>query len=83
MRLAYFRRGNIDRMDADIVLPVQTADPDRQAVERWDLAVGSSWSTAQHKHRLSLEIAAPLGQHLDGPQLKQDYQLTLGWEFLP
>ncbi|NNL56863.1 MAG: transporter [Pseudomonadales bacterium] len=81
-RLAFLKRKNISGIDGQIVLPVQTADPDRQGAERWDIAFATSWSSPLHKHRLSLEVAAPFEQRLDGPQLKQDYQLTLGWEFL-
>lgn len=33
-----------------------------------------------HGHRLGLEIALPIHQDLDGPQLRQDWALSIGWE---
>ncbi len=31
-------------------------------------------------YRLTVEIGLPLYQDLDGPQLKSDYSLTIGWQ---
>ena len=31
-------------------------------------------------NRLAVEIGWPLYQDLDGPQLKSDYSLTIGWQ---
>ncbi|MGB5323866.1 MAG: hypothetical protein WBN40_00395 [Pseudomonadales bacterium] len=80
-RLAYLHRENIDGMNALIAAPVQTADPHRQALRRVDAGLGINTMLPGHKHRLALEFVVPVYQHLDGPQLKSDWQLMLGWQF--
>ena len=78
-RLAFYDRGNIDGRDPRIAAPVQTADPDRQALERWDLQLGAN-VVLPGSHRLALEFGRPLRQKLDGPQMETDWTLTLGWQ---
>ncbi len=82
-RVAYFRRGNIDGMDVRIAAPVQTADPDRQKIRRVDVGVGANWVLPGARHRLALEVVAPVRQELDGPQLETDWHVTLGWQIAP
>ncbi len=31
-------------------------------------------------NRLAIEVGLPLYQDLDGPQLKNDYSFTIGWQ---
>ena len=83
LRASYFDRGNIDGMDPRIVAPVQTADPDRQGVERTDLTLGLNWVLPGDAHRLALEIGRPIHQDLDGPQLETDWLATIGWQWTP
>ena len=80
-RLSYSHLGNIDGIDDEIALPVQTADPDRQGRERVDLGVGLNFLMPNNNHRLGLEIATPLSQNLDGPQLETDWVATIGWQY--
>ncbi|MFK8018382.1 MAG: transporter [Pseudomonadales bacterium] len=82
-RLQYAKRGNISGMDQAILAPVQTADPDRQAYDRLDGALGLNFVLPGSRHRLGLELAAPLHQDFDGPQLETDWTLTLGWQYAP
>lgn len=82
-RIAYSHRENIDGMDTRISAPVQTADPYRQAYKRLDLALGTSTLLDGGRHRLGIEFIVPVYQHLDGPQLKSDWQLQVGWQLLP
>ena len=82
-RIQYLNRGNIDGIDPQIIAPVQTADPDNQGLERWDFSLGANWLLPGHKHRLALELSAPIAQKLDGPQLETDYMFTLGWQYAP
>lgn len=82
-RAAYLDRGNIDGRDTRIMLPVQTADPDRQALKQWEFALGVNWLLPGDQHRVALEFSAPIARHTDGPQLEIDEQLTLGWQFTP
>ncbi len=79
-RLAYYERGNISGRDRRIVAPVQTADPDRQGIERWDLIAGAN-VLFSNQHRIALDFSVPLTQDLDGPQLETDWQLILGWQY--
>jgi hypothetical protein len=81
LRLEYYRRGNVSGQDPDIVGPVQTADPDRQAADRMDLAFGLNLAAqegALHGWRLSFEYVVPVDQDLDGPQLEVDESLMIG-----
>ena len=80
-RVSYFDRANIDGIDPLIMAPVQTADPDRQGIERVDFALGANWVLPGSQHRLALEFIAPVMQRLDGPQLETDWQFVLGWQF--
>ncbi|MEQ9451033.1 MAG: transporter [Pseudomonadales bacterium] len=82
-RLAYHKRRNIEGGDPQIALPVQTADPQRQAAERIDLLLGANFLLPGHRHRLALEAGRPVRQDLDGPQMSNDWQVTLGWQFTP
>lgn len=83
LRLAYVDRGNIRGIDPQILAPVQTADPDRQAAQRIELGFGANVLLPGDKHRLALELVAPIQQDLDGPQLETDWMLTVGWQFTP
>ncbi len=80
-RVEYLNRGNIDGQDPDIALPVQTADPNRQGLDRVDANVGVNWQLPNIKHRLALELGAPVYQDLKGPQLETDAMVTLGWQY--
>jgi hypothetical protein len=82
-RLEGLRRGNIDGIDPNIVAPVQTADPDRQKVERVDFGLGINFAAAGRLdgHRLAVEWLTPVHQELDGPQLETDWTLTVGWQY--
>ena len=80
LRAEYRDLGEIDGIDAAIVAPVQTADPDRQGGERLDLGVGVNYALAGNLEgwRLALEYLVPVQQDLNGPQLEVDNTLTLG-----
>jgi len=80
-RIEAYERGNIDGIDVLIVAPVQTADPDRQAISRVDIGAGINYLFPGDQHRLSFEILAPVAQHLDGPQLETDWTATVGWQY--
>jgi hypothetical protein len=80
LRLEGLRRGNISGQDPAIVAPVQTADPDRQGIERWSLGLGVNWIIGGG-HRLAAEWLTPIHQDLDGPQLETDDTVTLGWQW--
>jgi len=80
-RLEYYDRGNIDGIDPLILAPVQTADPDRQRIQRVDVGLGANFLLPGRRHRIALEISAPIVQDLDGPQLETDWNITLGWQY--
>ncbi len=80
LRVEQYERRNISGMDPLIMAPVQTADPDRQAVSRTDVALGVNIA-GQHGldgWRLAVEYIVPISQSLDGPQLETDSQFVLG-----
>jgi hypothetical protein len=80
LRAEAYHRGNISGRDPAIAAPVQTADPDRQGVERVSVGAGLNWSLPAG-NRLALEFMQPIYQDLDGPQLETDWQLNLGWQW--
>jgi hypothetical protein len=76
-------RDPIRGIDPQIVAPVQTADPANYGGERLDIFFGVNLvgqSGALYGHRLAFEIGFPLHQDLNGPQMKTDWQMTLGWQ---
>lgn len=82
-RTAFRTQAPITGADPAIVAPVQTADPDFQGGERIDLGVGVSLSGQGgviEAGRFAVEVVIPVYQNLDGPQLENDWQLTLGFK---
>ena len=79
-RLEWYDRGNIDGIDPMIVAPVQTADPLRQGASRIDAAFGINYARPGG-HRVAFEVAAPIDQDVDGPQLEADWSLTVGYQY--
>lgn len=83
LRIAGQTVGKISGQNADIVAPVQTADPDNHGGERVDLFLGVNLvgqTGALAGHRVALEFGAPIYQDLNGPQLETDWTLTLGYK---
>ena len=80
IRLERYTRDNIYGIDPLIMAPVQTADPDRQKIERTDVGVGLNFAAtgAMSGWRFAIEYIVPVQQELDGPQLETDSQLILG-----
>ncbi len=81
LRLTYINVDNIDGSDPKVTAPVQTADPDNQGKEQWDLSAGISWQN-HTGHRLGLEVGAPIYQDLDGVQLETDWTVTAGYQYV-
>lgn len=82
-RAAFSAQGAIDGIDAAIVAPVQTANPDFQGGDRLDLGFGVNFAGQQgvvNGHRLAIEMLFPVAQDLNGPQLETDWTLTIGWQ---
>lgn len=72
----------IDGIDPAIMAPVQTANPDFQGGDRFDIGVGLKLvgqKGAIRGHGLGVEMLFPVYQDLNGPQLETDWTLTLGW----
>lgn len=60
-----------------------TENPALQGGSRVDFPVGVNLyfpGEILHGHRLGLELALPIHQDLDGPQLRQDWMISVGWE---
>ena len=80
-RFEYFKRGDQSGRDPLIAGPVQTADPNRQAIDRLDIALGLNFvanTGGLRGWRLGIEYLAPVHQDLDGPQLETDAQIIVG-----
>tara|TARA_A100001037_G_C15110141_1_gene618534 strand:+ start:113 stop:1072 length:960 start_codon:yes stop_codon:yes gene_type:complete len=80
-RISYFKRGNINGQDQDVMLPVQSADPNRQRVKSIGIGFGVNFILPGDRHRLAIEYSLPLTQRMSGPQLKTESNITLGWQF--
>ena len=78
--------GNIDGADPELNPGmVPTADPDRRGGKRLDIGLGTSLykpEGALAGSRLVLEFLYPIYQSLDGPQLAQEFQLSLGLQWI-
>ena len=75
--------GEIDGIDPMIAAPVQTADPDNQGGDTFEIGAGVNFLViggALDGHRLAAEIELPVYRDLNGPQLETDWTLTLGWQ---
>jgi hypothetical protein len=84
LRIAWADWGNISGSD-DRLNPalIPTADPDRRGGERLELLPGVNLSLPLGPlgtHRLALELAIPVFQRLDGPQLESDLRVMVGWQ---
>ena len=82
-RLKAVSQGNISGIDAVIMAPVQTADPENFGGETVELLFGvnlAGQSGALKGHRLAIEYGIPLHRDLNGPQLETDSVLTIGWQ---
>ena len=79
-RIEYYDRDNISRQDPLIMGPVQTADPNRHALQRLDAAIGLNLAAqgGLRGWRLAIEYVSPVNQDVDGPQMKMDEQLVVG-----
>lgn len=82
LRLSGETESKIDGIDSEIVLPVQTADPDRYGGQRFELGLGANLMATSgflKGQALRAEVTLPLYQDLNGPQLERDYAFTIGW----
>ncbi|MEL6365525.1 MAG: transporter [Pseudomonadota bacterium] len=82
-RVAARTQGRIDGIDPQITAPVQTANPDFQGGERIELGAGlnlMAQSGPLSGHRVSVEALLPVYQDLNGPQMRTDWTLTVGWQ---
>ncbi|MBT5265422.1 MAG: copper-binding protein [Rhodospirillaceae bacterium] len=75
---------SISGIDPNIVGPVQTADPDNYGGERVQAALGLNFrgSGELSGMRIGFQVAMPLYQDLNGPQMKQSWVATAGLTFM-
>ena len=75
---------DIDGIDPNIMGPVPTADPDYYGGRKIGLHAGLNLAGQDgflRGHRLALEVGAPVYQDLNGPQMKGEWMLTLGYQY--
>lgn len=81
LRLSAETEDDIAGIDANIVAPVQTADPWRQGGERLTVLAGANRQPRRASgHRLAAEYGYTVWQDLNGPQLERDARLVLGYQ---
>lgn len=84
LRLRAQSREAIQGIDARIVAPVQTANPDFQGGDRAEIGLGLNLlgtRGAIADHRLAVEYLLPFYQDLNGPQLETDATLIVGYQY--
>lgn len=77
-------KGGIDGSDASLnPMMTPTARTDLQGGERVDISLGANVWIPRGKwknHRLAIEVATPIYENLNGPQMSADHKVTLGWQ---
>lgn len=84
VRLNFESLGEVDGIDPSIIAPVQTANPAFNGGSRLDGLIGANiigQSGFVKNQRLAIEYGMPLLQDLNGPQLKIQSVLMLGWQY--
>lgn len=85
LRLKWKDVGNISGSDSRFnPRLVPTADPDLRAFGRLDVGVGLNFlipGGPLKGNRFAVEGLFPVYQHVDGPQLEQDWMVTAGWQY--
>lgn len=80
LRLAVNHWSDIEGADPELdPSMVPTADPELRSGERADIGLGLNWLGGSG-HRLAVELILPAYQNLDGPQLKSEGMVVLGWQ---
>lgn len=83
-RLDYNKNEDIEGKDSSLMINMMpTANNALQARESLDLLLGTNLLFSEsylENHRLAFEIALPLYQKIAGPNLANDYKLTIGWQ---
>jgi len=83
-RLDYNKNEDIEGKDSSLMINMMpTANNSLQARESLDLLLGTNllYSEAYlQNHRLAFEFTIPLYQKIAGPNLANNYKLTLGWQ---
>lgn len=86
VRLNYEWWDDVKGADSRLAGPpfiVPTADPERRNGSRLDALVGFNiyfHDGILEGHRLAIEAGVPIYQHLDGPQLGNDWIVIIGWQ---
>jgi hypothetical protein len=77
--------GNVHGADPALnPMMVPTANPSLRGGARIDLGVGLNFEVASrtlHGQRLAVEFIKPFWQDLKGPQLEDDWELVIGWQY--
>ena len=83
LRVSASTQDSIKARDLQIMGPVQTADPNNYGGDAVDAYVGVNifFSAGSFNgNRLALEVGAPLYRDINGPQMDDDWTLTIGWQ---
>lgn len=77
--------GNMGGQASEIDAPVQTADPDFQGGERVNVVVRANPAGqrgAVAGVRVGMELAVPVYQDLNGPQMASDWSFSIGAKYM-
>lgn len=80
VRLEFVDQGNIDGQNLALnPMMVQTANPNLQAYTRISAGLGLDYRF-DNGQSLTVEYTTPVSQDVDGPQMKLDSKITVGWQ---
>lgn len=92
LRLGFEHWDNIDGDDSEREIPatmsmgamtvntVPSLDPQNQGGQRFEAGLGLNGIYGEGEHRVALEVAVPLYQDLEGPQMERDLIATFGYQ---
>lgn len=84
LRIAHHSQGTIKGRNSLIMAPVQTANPENYGGKIIELSVGINQLLnifpGNHSDRIGLEVAYPVYQNLNGPQMKHGLSINLGYQ---
>lgn len=79
----YQHSDKIDGLDDEIMLPVQTADPDNYGRRQASISASANWAVQSgplKNHRFAVEYLVPVKQDVNGIQMEMDRMWTLGYQ---
>ena len=84
LRFSWDKQNNISGQDRELdPISEPSANSKARGGTRLDLSPGLAFEIPRLKgQRISAEVAVPVYQNLDGPQLERDWAVEVGWQWV-